>query len=97
MRVIEQLIDHLRLTGHLTADQLDQLREMGLLKDKRDDYADYLDPFDSQPEIPRSIIESARSAPTNWTRSVIACSTRPDEPPPADEAGAEGQQPKTPT
>jgi hypothetical protein len=34
MRVIEQLIDHLRRTGHLTTDQLTQLRQMGLLKDQ---------------------------------------------------------------
>ena len=39
MRVIEQLIDQLSRTGHLTADQLDQLRRMGLPRDKSNDHA----------------------------------------------------------
>jgi hypothetical protein len=37
MRVVDQLIGHLRRTGHLTPDQLAELRRMGLLKDARDD------------------------------------------------------------
>jgi hypothetical protein len=37
MRVIQQLIDHLRGTGHLTGDQLAQLQQMGLLRDKTND------------------------------------------------------------
>ena len=39
MRVIEQLIGHLRWSGHLTNDQLEQLRQMGLLRDKTNDPA----------------------------------------------------------
>lgn len=38
MRVIEQLIDHLRGTGHLTAEQLGQLRAMGLMGRELEDY-----------------------------------------------------------
>jgi hypothetical protein len=38
MRVVEQLIDHLRRTGHLTPGQLAELRQMGLLKDPPPDY-----------------------------------------------------------
>ena len=37
MRVVEQLIDHLRVNGHLTDGQLDELRRMGLLKADPDD------------------------------------------------------------
>jgi hypothetical protein len=49
MRVIEQLIGHLSCSGQLTADQLAQLREMGLLRDgsidpsRNDDYRGYED------------------------------------------------------
>ena len=39
MRVIEQLISHLSHTGHLTDDQLAQLRVMGLLRDTSTDPA----------------------------------------------------------
>lgn len=55
MRVVEQLIDHLRNTGHLTEIQLDELRRMGLLK-KDPDLVD-VDGFrdasvmESEPEI----------------------------------------------
>jgi hypothetical protein len=51
MRVIEQLIDHLRGTGHLTLDPLAQLRRMGLRKeepahDPRPDASDGDEPDD---------------------------------------------------
>lgn len=49
MRVVEQLIDHLRGTGHLTDEQLAELRRMGLVRDKQLDYDDYYGDFDSGP------------------------------------------------
>jgi hypothetical protein len=49
LRVVEQLIDHLRGTGHLTDEQLEQLRRMGLFRDKPLNYDDFDTGFDSGP------------------------------------------------